>query len=109
MRTVPLGRLVAAAATVIVVATAAAVVAIQYHTATLVGHMGVVSKTPAILIGSRTPYQIAFAASLAGLLLVYFAYAVVMVRRTGKLAQAEAEVKQFAPRREEDESKRMAA
>lgn len=107
MRTVPLGRLVAAAVTVIIVATAVAVVTVQYHTTTLVSHVGVVSKTPAILFGSRTPYQIAIGASLAGLLLLHFGYAVIMVRRTGKLAGEQAEVREL-PRRE-DESRRRAA
>jgi uncharacterized BrkB/YihY/UPF0761 family membrane protein len=109
MKTVPLGRLVAVAVTVIIVATAVAVVTIQFHTTTLVGHMGVVSKTPAIVAGSRTPYQIAIGASLAGLFLLYFAYAAVMVRRTGRPAEAQAEIRQFAPRRDENEDKRRAA
>jgi hypothetical protein len=107
MRTVPLGRLVAAAVTVIIVATAVAVVTVQYHTTTLVSHVGVVSKTPSILFGSRTPYQIALSASLAGLFLLYAGYAFVMVRRTGRLAKEQAEVREL-PRREEESERRAA-
>jgi hypothetical protein len=107
MRTVPLGRLLAAAVTVIIVATAVAVVTVQYHTTTLVSHVGIVSKSPDILFGSRTPYQIALPASLAGLFLLYAGYAFVVVRRTGKEAKAKAEVTEL-PRRE-DESARRAA
>jgi hypothetical protein len=107
MRTVPLGRLVAAAASVIVVAAAVAVVTVQYHTTTLVSHVGIVSKTPSILFGSRTPYQIALSASLAGLFLLYAGYAFVVVRRTGRQATEQAEIREL-PRRE-DESTRRAA
>jgi hypothetical protein len=107
MRTVPLGRLLAVAVTVIIVATAVAVVTVQYHTTTLVSHVGVVSKTPNIFFGSRTPYQIALPASLAGLFLLFAGYAFVVVRRTGKQAREQAEIREF-PRRE-DESKRRAA
>jgi hypothetical protein len=107
MRTVPLGRMVAAAVTVIIVATAVAIVTAQYHTTTRVSHVGIVSKSPDILFGSRTPYQIALPASLAGLFLLYAGYAFVVVRRTGKQAREQAEIREL-PRRE-DESTRRAA
>ena len=108
MRTVPLGRLLAVAVTVIIVATAVAVVTVQYHTTTLLSHVGVVSKTPNIFFfGSRTPYQIALPASLAGLFLLYAGYAFVVVRRTGKQVRVQAEVREFP--RQEDESERRAA
>jgi hypothetical protein len=107
MRTVPLGRLLAAAVTVIIVATAVAVVTVQYHTTTLISHVGILTKPPNILFGSRTPYQIALPASLAGLFLLYAGYAFVVVWRTGKQARESAEVRELP--RHEDESTRRAA
>jgi uncharacterized BrkB/YihY/UPF0761 family membrane protein len=107
MRTVPLGRLFALAATVVIVAAAVAVVTAQYRTTTLVGHLGVVGKVPSILVGSRTTYQIALPAALAGLFLLYAGYAFVVVRRTGRQATEQAEVRELP--RQEDESTRRAA